>query len=159
MTQDELKQKILGLRLEFGDTDDYYMIFQDSEYEYFIKKYGNNDKRLSTQLTFGILNKLALTSVRERIGQEERFGNMAFDNYMKVLQSKLKDPAFGNIAPLSYYGGVYRDIAEYYDTDPSYTWQPYYQGSTTGYPTWKGLRIFGVNGNKIEPYENLNFYQ
>lgn len=154
MTEQELADKIVGLRIEFGDTDDSFLILQDSEYKYLINKYGTNDRSLNQEVTFTLLSKLALTSVRERVGQEERYGNNAFDNYIKLLKLKLKDPSFGSIAPISYFGGTYRDISEYYDTDPNFTWQPFYQGSRTGYPTWKGQRIYKFNGSIIEPYEH-----
>lgn len=158
MTEQELQDKIIGLRIEFGDTDDSYMLLQDSEYKYLIGKYSENEKKLSQEVTFTLLNKLALTSVRERVGQEERYGNNAFDNYFKVLSKKLKDPSYGGIAPISYFGGTYRDISEYYDTDPNFNWTPFYHGSRTGYPTWKGQRIYKVNGNIVEPYEKGGIY-
>lgn len=153
MTEEELKDKIIGLRLEFGDTDDQYLILQDAEYKYLINKYGDNERSLSTQTTFTFLAKLAVTSVRERVGQEERYGNNAFDNYIKLLQLKLKDPSFGNIAPISYFGGVYKDLTEYYEKSPEFTITPFYQGSDSGYPTWRGKRIYKANGRIIEPYE------
>lgn len=153
MTEEELQNKILELRLEFGDTDDAYLILQDSEYKALINKYGSNDKTLSNQVTWTFLAKLAITSVRERVGQEERYGNNAFENYLSMLKLKLKDPAYGNIAPISYFGGTYRDESEFYDTDPQFTWTPYYQGSETGFPTWKGLRVYTMNGKTVEPYE------
>lgn len=153
MTEQEIADKIIGLRIEFGDTDESYMLLQDSEYKYLINKYGSSDALLNQETTFTLLAKLAMTSVRERVGQEERYGNNAFDNYIKYLKLKQKDPSFGGLTPISYFGGTYRDVAEYYDTDPNFTWTPFYQGSRTGYPTWKGQRIFKLNGTVVEPYE------
>ena len=40
--------------------------------------------------------------------QEERSGQDAFNNYYKLLEKKLKDPSFGFLAPIAYFGGTYR---------------------------------------------------
>lgn len=154
---DQLYQKVLELRLEWGDTDDCYMILQDAEYQMLINKYWcRGETGLARRVGLAIASKLAFSSVRERVGQEERYGQEAFDNYFKILQSKLKDPAFGNIAPIAYFGGTYRDVSEYYATDPQFTWSAAYRGSDTGQPMWKGQRIYKVNGEVIEPYEGLD---
>lgn len=154
LTEDEINNLVIGLRIEFGDTDDANMILQDSEYKYLISKYYSKDssRKLNTETTFTFLSKLALTSVRERVGQEERYGNNAYDNYIKLLEKKLKDPAFGGMMPISYFGGTYRDEAEYYATDPNFCWTPFYQGSRSAYQTWKGQRIFKID-SIVEPYE------
>ena len=154
MTPEEIKEMIIGLRIEFGDTDESNNILQDSEYAYLINKYYDpkNSRKLDQEVTFTFLAKLSQVSVRERVGQEERYGNNAFDNYLKLLEKKLKDPSFGGLMPIAYYGGTYKDEAEYYETDPNFCWSPVYVGSTTGVPTWKGQRIYKVNGVS-EPYE------
>lgn len=154
LTEEQINDLIIGLRIEFGDTDESFLILQDSEYKYLLSKYydSSNPSKIDREVTNTLLSKLALTSVRERVGQEERYGNNAFDNYIKLLEKKLKDPAFGGVMPIAYYGGVYRDEAEYYATDPNFCWSPYYQGSETGIPTWKGQRIFKWN-SVVEPYE------
>ena len=54
-----------------------------------------------------------------------------------------------------YFGGTYRCESEYYATSSEFTWQPFYRGSETNVPMWKGRRIYKVNGQAIvEPYED-----
>lgn len=155
LTPEEIYEKTLELRLEWGDTDECFMILQDAEYSILINKYlSRGESSLSRNIGLAIASKLAFTSVRERVGQEERYGQEAFDNYYKLLEKKLKDPAFGMITPIAYFGGTYRDVSEYYATSPEFTWSGAYRGSETGQPMWKGHRIYKVNGTVVEPYEN-----
>lgn len=154
LTPEEVYEKTLELRLEWGDTDPEYTLLQDAEYQMLIKKYHSSSASLSRNTGLALAAKIAFTSVRERVGQEERYGQEAFDNYFKILQKKLKDPAFGMIAPIAYFGGTYRDVSEYYATSPEFTWSGAYRGSATGQPMWKGHRIFKMNGVTIEPYED-----
>lgn len=157
LTTEELQIKIAELRLEWGDTDENYTLLQEQEYIILINKYHcQGDTTLSRQTGLALLAKLAFTSVRERVGQEERYGQDAFNNYMKLLEKKLKDPAFGFLAPIAYFGGTYRDVSEYYATSDEFTWQPFYRGSHIKQPMWKGQRIYKVNGQIIEPYEDEN---
>lgn len=155
LPQDEVTDLIVDLRLEYGDTDEYFLILQDSDYTRLIQKnhcYGMTG--LSRLVGTAIAMKMAHSAVRERVGNEERYGKEAFDAFMSLLTKKLKDPAFGSIAPLAYFGGTYRDVTEYYATNPEFSWQPFYRGSETKVPTWKGHRIYKVNGQEIvEPYE------
>lgn len=156
LPSDQLYQKMLELRLEWGDTDEEYVILQDAEYQILINKYWcRGESSLSRHVGLALASKMAWSSVRERVGQEERYGQEAFDNYFKILEKKLKDPAFGMMAPIAYFGGTYRDVSEYYATSPEFTWSAAYRGSDTGQPMWKGQRIYKVNGQIIEPYENL----
>lgn len=154
LTPEEILEKTFELRLEWGDTDPEFMLLQDIEYQMLIKKYHKSSASLSRNTGMALAAKIAFTSVRERVGQEERYGQEAFDNYFKLLQKKLKDPAFGMIAPIAYFGGTYRDISEYYATSPDFTWSGAYRGSDTKQPMWKGQRIYKVNGQIVEPYEN-----
>ena len=154
LTDEEITEKTLELRLEYGDTDEYYYILQDSDYKILINKYYcYGDTKLNTEVGMTIAFKMSHTGVRERIGQEERYGKEAFDNFFALLTKKLKDPSFGYLAPIAYFGGTYRDESEYYATSPEFSWQPFYRGSHTGTPMWKGKRIYKVNGQIIEPYE------
>lgn len=160
LTPEQIYEKTLELRLEWGDTDDEFLILQDAEYRILINKYHRRgESSLGRNVGLAIASKLAFSSVRERVGQEERYGQEAFDNYYKLLEKKLKDPAFGFIAPIAYFGGTYRDVAEYYATSPEFTWDAAYRGSETGQPMWRGRRIYKVNGEVIEPYENMNRVQ
>lgn len=157
LTPEEIIQKTLELRLEWGDTDECYVILQDAEYQILINKHHcKGETSLARHVGLAIASKLAFTSVRERVGQEERYGQEAFDNYYKLLQSKLKDPAFGFLTPIAYFGGTYRDVSEYYATSSEFTWSAAYRGSHTGQPMWRGQRIYKANGQIIEPYEGLN---
>lgn len=155
LTEEEVADKTLELRLEYGDTDESYYILQDSEYKMIVNKFHClGDRKLSIETGMTMLFKMSHTSVRERVGQEERYGKEAFDNFYKLLEKKLKDPTFGYLAPIAYFGGTYRDESEYYATSPEFTWQPFYRGSHTGTPMWKGRRIHKVNGQIIEPYDS-----
>lgn len=154
LTPEEIEDITIDLRLEWGDTDEYFFILQDSDYARLIKRhYPNGYRSLSREVGQTIGFKMAHGAVRERVGQEERYGKEAFDAFMELLNKKLKDPSFGAIAPMAYFGGTYRDVTAYYATDPKFTWQPFYQGSETGVPTWRGHRIYKINGEVIEPYE------
>lgn len=153
MTEEEIKDMIYGLRLEYGDTDPIDILLQDSEYRYLIDKYKGQLNVISKQVCFALLTKLARTSVRERVGQEERFGNNAFENYLKVLEKKNKDPSFGAVAPLAYFGGTYRSVVEFYENSPEFLWKPLYRGKILGQEPHHGRRIKFFNGEVIEPYE------
>lgn len=156
LTDEEIEQRTLELRLEWGDTDPEYIILQDAEYRILINKFWcRGESSLARNVGLTIASKMAWSSVRERVGQEERYGQEAFENYFKILEKKLKDPAFGMIAPIAYFGGTYRDVSEYYATSPEFTWSGAYRGSDTGQPMWRGQRIYKVNGEIIEPYENM----
>ncbi|MEG0407477.1 MAG: hypothetical protein RR623_01265 [Bacilli bacterium] len=155
LTNEEVIDKTLELRLEYGDTDEYFYVLQDSEYKILVNKYHcYGDRKLSVEVGMTMLFKMSHTSIRERVGQEERYGKEAFDNFFKLLQKKLKDPTFGYLAPIAYFGGTYSCESEYYAKSPEFTWQPFYRGSHSGTPMWKGKRIYKVNGEIIEPYEN-----
>lgn len=157
LTGEELQNKILEMRLEWGDIDEFEMLLQDEQYAILINKYHcSGDAALSRNVGMTLLSRLAFSSVRERVGQEERYGQDAFNNYFKLLEKKLKDPAFGMLTPIAYFGGTYRDVSEYYTTSNEFNWQPFYRGSNTGQPMWRGKRIFKANGQIIEPYEHDN---
>ena len=152
----DLAEVILDLRLEYGDTDEYFYILQDSDYARIVKKYHCiGYSTMSRTVGMAIAMKMSHTALRERVGQEERYGKEAFDAFVSLLTKKLKDPAFGMLAPLAYFGGTYRCESEYYAKSNEFTWQPFYRGSETNVPMWKGRRIYKVNGQDIvEPYED-----
>ena len=138
----DLAEVILDLRLEYGDTDEYFYILQDSDYARIVQKYHCiGYSTMSRTVGMAIAMKMSHTALRERVGQEERYGKEAFDAFMSLLTKKLKDPAFGMLAPLAYFGGTYRCESEYYAKSNEFTWQPFYRGSETNVPMWKGRRI------------------
>ena len=128
----DLAEVILDLRLEYGDTDEYFYILQDSDYARIVQKYHCiGYSTMSRTVGMAIAMKMSHTALRERVGQEERYGKEAFDAFMSLLTKKLKDPAFGMLAPLAYFGGTYRCESEYYAKSNEFTWQPFYRGSET----------------------------
>ena len=87
-TGNPLENIIDALRLEFGDIDPDFPRISDASYEYYLGQYEDRPKRLRREIGMALL--AALTSgVRERSGQEERYGSEEFNNYLKWLEKKL----------------------------------------------------------------------
>lgn len=146
-----------AFRVEWGDTDEFFVILQDSEYQYVIDKY-NTDSKRSKQIGMAMLAKLALTGVRERVGQEERFGQDAFNNFYKFVKDKITNPSFGNILPLIYAGGTNRCETASIATDKTLVDLPFFRGQSSGVADWQESRSFLLNGEIIEPSEKVTNY-
>ena len=141
-----------ALRLKWGDTDDYITILQNSEYQYLIDKFPNKTRKQELEAGKLLLSKLAHTSLRERVGQEERFGQEVFNNFYKLIKDELSNPSFGNVLPLIYCGGVNRCETAEIATDTTLIDSPFFRGQQSGIPDWKGYREFLPN-QVIEPEE------
>lgn len=143
-----------ALRLEFGDTDDLVIWLTDNDYQYYIDRYTTNTKLRNREILLALLSKLAITGIRERSGAEERYGKDAFDNYFALIKEKLRNPALGNILPISYFGGVYREDKANIATDPRLVPQPFYRNQNDGRADWQGYREYKAFDKVVEPEEN-----
>ncbi len=141
-----------ALRLEFGDTDEYESWLADGDYQYFINL-NLSTRQLHQKIGTTILMKLS-REVRERSGQEERYGSDAFTNYRLALMDKLKNPNFGNVAPLAFFGGVDRESMYSNATNPDIVQQPFYEGQTNGVADWQTFRLYKSRGGNVEPEDN-----
>lgn len=146
-----------ALRVEWGDTDDFFLILQNSEYQYVLDKYTSTTQQ-SKQIGLMMLAKLALTSVRERVGQEERFGQDAFNNFYKLLKDKVTNPAFGNLTPLIYAGGTNRCETAAIATDQTLIDSPFFRGQSSGVADWQKSRNYFPVGHIVEPSEKVTDY-
>ena len=140
-----------ALRLEFGDTDEYVCWLTDEDYQYYIDNNTSNSA-LIRKVGNAILMRLA-RETRERSGQEEKYGSEAFKNYKEALLLKLKDPAFGMLAPISYFGGINREDMESNAINDELVQQPFYEGQIDGRADWQTYRVYRADHN-IEPEDN-----
>lgn len=138
-TGNPLENIIDALRLEFGDIDPDFPRISDAGYEYYISEYSHKPKRLRREIGMALL--AALTSgVRERSGQEERYGSEEFNNYLKWLDKKVNNQAFMGLCPILYVGGVNREIVEYYENNPDFIDSTFFKGYTTRKPSSQHIR-------------------
>ena len=145
-----------ALRLEFGDTDEFVCWLTDQDYQYYIST-TTTTKELQRKIGQTILMRLA-RETRERSGQEERYGSEAFKNYKDAMMLKLKDPTFGSVNPIGYFGGISRDDMEANATDYEIVQQPFYEGQMDGKADWQTSRVYIANGNNIEPEDNIPYF-
>ena len=97
----DLVEVILDLRLEYGDTDEYFYILQDIDYARIVQKYHCiGYSTMSRTVGMAIAMKMSHTALRERVGQEERYGKEAFDAFMSLLNKKLR-PCFRYVSTTS----------------------------------------------------------
>lgn len=144
-----------ALRLEFGDTDEYVCWLTDQDYQYLINT-SSTSSILNRKVGQTILMRLA-RETRERSGQEEKYGSEAFNNYKTALLLKMKDPAFGMLNPISYFGGVNREDVKTNAINEELVQQPFYEGQIDGKADWQTHRVYRQHGNNIEPEDN-NIY-
>lgn len=104
-TNDPLNNPIDALRLQVGDTDNEELWLTDNDYSYYIQAYPDKIRRQALAASQAILFKLSRRT-RERAGQIEVYGSDAYRNYADALIRLVKDPAFTNVNPLSYFGGI-----------------------------------------------------
>lgn len=141
------------LRLEHGDTDLEYPVLTDEEYQYYIDNFPNKKKR-DRMITLAYGAQL-VGDVRERSGQEERYGNQHFQNWKEFIKVKHKDLAFtgGANTPLSV-GGVFKDEMAALATDPNRVPDTFVKGEYRGFAEWQTTRHYYYCG-MIQPYNNL----
>ena len=144
------------LRLEHGDTDTEYPVLTDEEYQYYIDNFPNKKKR-DKMVTLAYGAQL-VSDVRERSGQEERYGNQHFQNWKEFIKVKYKDVAFtgGASTPLSI-GGVFKDEMTELATDANRVPDTFYKGQYRGFAEWETTRLYYYCG-AIEPYVNTCLY-
>lgn len=143
-----------ALRLEFGDTDDLVIWLTDNDYQYYIDKYPTNERVRNREISLAMINKLALTGIRERSGAEERYGKEAFDNFFLAFKERIRNPALGNMLPISYFGGVYREDKADRATNVDLIQQPFYRGQDDERADWQTYRQYRTLDTVIEPEEN-----
>lgn len=138
-TNDPFNNLIDALRLEFGDIDPDFPRISNEAYDYYISNYANKPKRLKKEIGMAILASLT-SGVRERSGQEERYGSEEFANYKKFLEMKVKDINFAGICPIIYVGGVDREIVEYYENNPDFIDSIFFKGYHSRQPASRNYR-------------------
>lgn len=146
-TGNPLNNPIDALRLEFGDIDPDFPRLCDSAYQYYINRYPDSPKKMRRDIGMAILASLT-SGVRERSGQEERYGNEEFKNYRDWLDRKINDQAFMGLCPLIYVGGVSREIVQYYEENPDFIDAMFFKGYQSRKPVSQTRRkqdIFGLS--------------
>lgn len=138
------------LRIAAGDTDPDYPWLTDEQYQYFIDEFPNSRRR-SKAIDLALLAVKA-NDVHERSGQEERWGNQAFEGSLALVKLKWKDPTFNGSQALPSFGGTSRE--EMYDlaTDCDRVPDTFYKGESFGKAEWQTLRVFRYLGPNDEPY-------
>lgn len=138
-TGNPLENIIDALRLEFGDIDPDFPRISDAGYEYYLSQYKDRPKKLRREIGMAIWASLT-SGVRERSGQEERYGSEEFNNYRKWLEKKLNDQAFMGLCPIIYVGGVSREIVEYYENNPDFIDSIFFKGYSARKPSSQNYR-------------------
>ena len=138
-TNDPFNNLIDALRLEFGDIDPDFPRISNEAYQYYIDKYPTKPKRLKREIAMAILAYLT-AGVRERSGQEERYGSEEFKNYKDFLEMKVADINFSGICPIIYVGGVDRETIEYYETHPDFVDSIFFRGYHSRKPIQRHAR-------------------
>ena len=147
-TNDPINNPIDALRLEFGDVDECEAWLSDETYQYLINQNLTKPKALRRSIGMSILAYLS-RNTRERVGQEERYGSEAFNNYLKWLNLKIKDPSIAT-APSIYVGGTDRATVQQYENDLSLIDSVFYKGQQSGKPLSRNKRRYTSTG-VIEP--------
>lgn len=95
------------LRLRCGDYNE-IGIMPDSVYQSVLDDNENNLNASARVMAMYILGALSKDSHRKLV-QIEVWGKEAFDSYKEFLMLTFKDPAFMNLAPIPYSGGLTED--------------------------------------------------
>lgn len=91
-----------ALRVNVGDTACDMEVLKDTEYEYFLTKYGSINRATIPAMT-AVMFALSRWT-HERLGQIEVYGGEWATNYRKALELAIKNPEM-SIASLMPYGG------------------------------------------------------
>ena len=151
-TNDPLNNPVDAVRLEVGDTDEFEIWLTDNDYLYYLTQYDGNIRKCTTAAASAILFKLARRT-RERAGQIDVYGAEAYRNYADALDRKLKDFNLNNVNPISYFGGINRELTSDNFQNPNLIDQPFYRGQQNGKPDWYGKREVLLEGDVEEPLE------
>lgn len=144
-TGNPLTNPVDALRLEFGDVDQDFPRMSDESYMYYLTQHFDKPNRLRREIGMAILAALS-AGVRERSGQEERYGSEEFNNYLKWLNLKVSGSALSGICPLIYVGGVDRAIVDYYENNPDFIDATFFKGYTTRKPASRHIRRIDAFG-------------
>lgn len=153
-TNNPFENVIDALRLEFGDIDPDFPRISNEAYQFYIDGYSNRPKRLRREIGMAIYASLS-SGVRERSGQEERYGSEEFNNYGKWLEKKINNQAFNGLCPIIYVGGVEREVIEYYENNPDFVDSMFFKGYSARKPASRNYRkqdSFGLSN----PEERTN---
>ena len=141
-----------ALRLEIGDTDEDNSILTDNDYIYFINKNPDSFRKQWQAAAQAALFKLARYT-RERAGQIEVDGSAAYRQYAQALKDKITNPAYSDVHPISFFGGV--DRANYISNslNPDIVDQQFFRGQSNNFVHGFGKRDIEPNGVPVEPIE------
>lgn len=138
------------LRRDAGDNDPHWQWLTDEDYEQMIADI-TSKRKLKKAIDLAILSKKA-NEVHERSGQEERWGNQAFENGLALVKMKWKDPAFYGALGTAHFGGTSRSEMADLATDPDRVPDTFYKGQYRGRGEWQDRRIYHYIGKATEPY-------
>ncbi|AZF88434.1 hypothetical protein TAC_0046 [Acinetobacter phage TAC1] len=142
--------EIEKLRLAAGDTDPDFPWLSDEQYQHFIDEFPNKRRRAKA-IDLALLAVKA-NDIHERSGQEELWGNQAFENSLSLVKLKWKDPAFNGSQALPSFGGTSREEMCDLATDPDRVPDTFYKGESFGKAEWQTHRIYRFYARNDEPY-------
>lgn len=137
------------LRRDAGDNDPEFQYLTDEDYQQLIDEI-KSKRKLSKHIDMLILTMKA-NDIHERSGQEERWGNQLFENGLKVLKTKWKDPTFAGFSGIAQFGGTSREEMLELATDPDRVPDTFYKGYNKDYAEWQTVRIYSYIGNYMLP--------
>lgn len=140
--------EIQKLRRDAGDNDPEFQYLSDEDYQQLIDDIPSK-RKLSKHIDMLILNMKA-NDIHERSGQEERWGNQLFENGLKMVKLKWKDPAFSGTQGLPSFGGTSRTEMSELATDPDRVPDTFYKGDSKGRAEWQEVRIYRYCGRAFE---------
>jgi hypothetical protein len=109
MALDPANNVIDRIRINVGDVDVPY-ILEDALYQYFLDSNANDEYKSSVQALEAIVAKYA-KYVHEKVDGEEEWGQEAYDNYRKLLDTWKNNPSYiGAWSP--YAGGISKSDLE-----------------------------------------------
>lgn len=141
------RSEIEILRLEAGDTDLEFPYLLDEDYQHAIDTIPSKRKR-SKYIDMLILSVKA-NDTHERSGQEERWGNQIFENSLKLVEMKWKDPAFNGSQAVPIFGGTSREEMAQVAMDADVVNNQFYLGQNHDLAQWQEAMIFTPCGNHV----------
>lgn len=136
--------EIQRLRRDAGDNDPDFPYLSDEDYQDLIDTIPSK-RKLAKHIDMLILNMKA-NDIHERSGQEERWGNQLFENGLKMVKLKWKDPAFSGASGMPSFGGTSREEMSELATDPDRVPDTFYKGDNKDRPEWQDRRIYRYCG-------------
>lgn len=104
-TGDPQNNAVDRVRLITGDIWDDMEYLTDNDYQYYLTRNDNNERRASIDCMRSILLKLT-RGARERTGDIEVYGSEYFKNYLQALTLILKNPDIAISLAVPYAGGI-----------------------------------------------------